>query len=309
MLDDIAELRTFVSIVGAGSLSAAAREMELALSVVSKRLASLERRAETRLIARNTRRLALTEEGQALYERAQRILAEVDEAEAVLTNGRVEPQGLLRVSAPVAFGRANVGPVCRDLVLAYPKISIDLVLTDRMVDLIDEGIDVVVRIGPPKDSRLVLRKLIDGYRIVVGAPEYLERRGTPVTPADLEGHECVHYRGVGTHWRLVDAGGQAIEVRATSRLRSNSGQVALDWALAGCGLVMNSWVDVAADLRTGRLVHVLPEWRSDPAPVCALFPSSRQLSSRVRLFVDAMADRLSAVARHERLLAADAQPV
>jgi DNA-binding transcriptional LysR family regulator len=132
--------------------------------------------------------------------------------------------------------------------------------------------------------------LIDDYRIVVGAPEYLERRGTPMTPADLEGHECVHYRGVGTHWRLVDAGGQAIEVRAASRLRSNSGQVALDWALAGCGLVMNSWVDVAADLRTSRLVHVLPEWRSDPAPVCALFPSSRQLSSRVRLFVDAMAD-------------------
>ena len=308
MLDDITELRTFVSIVGAGSLSAAAREMDLALSVVSKRLASLERRAEARLIARSTRRLALTEEGQALYERAQRILAEVDEAEAVLTSGRVEPQGLLRVSAPVAFGRANVGPVCRDLVLAYPKISIDLVLTDRMVDLIDEGIDVVVRIGPPKDSRLVLRKLIDDYRIVVGAPEYLERRGTPVTPADLEGHECVHYRGVGTHWRLVDAGGQEIEVRATSRLRSNSGQVALDWALASCGLVMNSWVDVAVDLRTGRLVHVLPEWRSDPAPVCALFPSSRQLSSRVRLFVDAMADWLSAVARHERLLATDAHP-
>jgi DNA-binding transcriptional LysR family regulator len=108
-----------------------------------------------------------------------------------------------------------------DLVLAYPKISIDLVLTDRMVDLIDEGIDVVVRIGPPKDSRLVLRKLIDDYRIVVGAPEYLERRGTPMTPADLEGHECVHYRGVGTHWRLVGSGGQAIEVRASSRLRSN----------------------------------------------------------------------------------------
>lgn len=292
MLDDITELRTFVGIVGAGSLSAAAREMELALSVVSKRLASLERRAEVRLIARNTRRLALTEEGQILYERARRILAEVDEAEAVLTSGRVEPQGLLRVSAPVAFGRAHVSPVCRDLVLAYPKISIDLVLTDRMVELIEEGIDVVVRIGPPKDSRLVLRKLIDDYRIVVGAPKYLEHRGTPMTPADLEGHDCVHYRGVGTHWRLVGSGGQAIEVRAASRLRSNSGQVALDWALAGRGLAMNSWVDVEPDLRAGRLVHVLPGWRSDPAPVCALFPSNRQLPSRVRLFIDAMADWL-----------------
>jgi DNA-binding transcriptional LysR family regulator len=293
MLDDIAELRTFVGIVGAGSLSAAAREMELALSVVSKRLASLERRTQARLIARSTRRLALTEEGQDLYERARRILAEVDEAEAVLTSGRLEPQGLLRVSAPVAFGRAHVSPVCRDLVLAYPKISIDLVLTDRMVELIEEGIDVVVRIGPPKDSRLVLRKLIDDYRVVVGSPEYLDHRGTPMTPADLEGHDCVHYRGVGTHWRLVGSGGQAIEVRAASRLRSNSGQVALDWALAGRGLVMNSWVDVEADLRTGRLVHVLPEWRSDPAPVCALFPSSRQLPSRVRLFIDAMADWLN----------------
>ena len=293
MLDDIKELRTFVNIVGAESLSAAARDMNLALSVVSKRLASLERRAEARLIARNTRRLALTEEGQNLYERAQRILAEVDEAEAVLTSGRVEPQGLLRVSAPVALGRAHVSPVCRNLVLAYPKISIDLVLTDRLVELIDEGIDVVVRIGPPKDSRLVMRKLIDDYRVVVGAPEYLEHRGTPMTPADLDGHDCVHYRGVGTHWRLVGSGGQAIEVRASSRLRSNSGQVVLDWALAGCGLAMNSWVDVEPDLRTGRLVHVLPEWRSDPAPVCVLFPSSRQLPSRVRLFIDAMADWLN----------------
>jgi DNA-binding transcriptional LysR family regulator len=293
MLNDIPELRTFVSIVGAGSLSAAAREMDLALSVVSKRLASLERRAEVRLIARSTRRLALTEEGQDLYERAQRILAEVDDAEAILTSGRVEPQGLLRVSAPVAFGRAHVGPVCRDLVNAYPRISIDLRLTDRMVDLIEEGIDVVVRIGPPRDSRLVMRKLIDDYRIVVGAPEYLEHRGTPMTPADLEDHDCVHYRGVGTHWRLVDSGGQAFEVRAASRLRSNSGQVALDWALAGCGLVMNSWVDVELDVRTGRLVHVLQGWRSDPAPVCALFPSSRQLPSRVRLFIDAMVDWLN----------------
>jgi DNA-binding transcriptional LysR family regulator len=293
LLDDIKELRTFVNIVGAESLSAAARDMNLALSVVSKRLASLERRAEARLIARNTRRLALTEEGQNLYERAQRILAEVDEAEAVLTSGRVEPQGLLRVSAPVALGRAHVSPVCRNLVLAYPKISIDLVLTDRLVELIDEGIDVVVRIGPPKDSRLVMRKLIDDYRVVVGAPEYLEHRGTPMTPADLDGHDCVHYRGVGTHWRLVGSGGQAIEVRASSRLRSNSGQVVLDWALAGCGLAMNSWVDVEPDLRAGRLVHVLPEWRSDPAPVCVLFPSSRQLPSRVRLFIDAMADWLN----------------
>jgi DNA-binding transcriptional LysR family regulator len=293
MLDDVTELRTFVRIIAAGSLSAAAREMGLALSVVSKRLATLERRADVRLIARSTRRLALTEEGQGLYERAQRILAEVDEAEAALTHGRVEPQGVLRVSAPVALGRAHVSPVCRDLVRAHPKLSIDLALTDRLVGLIDEGMDVVVRIGAPKDSGLVMRKLADNHRIVVGAPDYLDRCGTPRTPAGLADHEGLHYGGAGTHWRLVGPDGQSVEVRTASRLRSDNGEVAHDWALAGCGLIMKSWVDVEPDLRAGRLVRVLPGWRSDPAPVCALFPSSRQLPTRVRLFLDAMADRLN----------------
>ncbi|TMG84388.1 MAG: LysR family transcriptional regulator [Betaproteobacteria bacterium] len=293
MLDDINELRTFVSVVAARSLSAAAREMDLALSVVSKRLAALERRTGIRLIARSTRRLAPTEEGLDLYERAQRILAEVDQAEAALTSGQAEPQGLLRVSAPVAFGRLHVGPVCGALVREYRMLSIDLVLTDRLVDLIEEGVDVVVRIGPPQDSQLVMRKLIDDYRIVVGAPGYLQERGTPATPADLEAHDCVHYRGVGARWRLVSLTGEAVEVQADSRLRSNSGEAALDWALAGYGLVMNSWVDVKDYLRSGRLVHVLPEWRSDPAPVCALFPSRRQLPIRVRVFVDAMVDSLA----------------
>src|SRR5882757_3474000 len=251
MLDDVNELRTFISIVAARSLSAAAREMDLALSVVSKRLAALERRTGTRLIARSTRRFAPTEEGMDLYERAQRILAEVDQAEAALTSGQVEPRGLLRVSAPVAFGRVHVSPVCGDLVRTHPMLSIDLVLTDRMVDLIEEGIDVVVRIGPPKDSQLVMRKLIDDHRVVVGAPEYLQRRGTPATPAELEAHDCVHYRGVGTHWQLVGPAGQVVEVRADSRLRSNSGDAALDWALTGYGLVMNSWVDVKNHVRSG----------------------------------------------------------
>jgi len=292
MLDDITELRTFVIIVRARSLSAAAREMGLALSVVSKRLAALERRTKTRLITRSTRRLALTEEGLDLHERAQRILAEVDWAEAVLASGQVEPQGLLRVSAPVAFGRACVSLVCQDLVRAHAKISIDLRLTDRIVDLIEEGIDVAVRIGPPKGSQLAMRKLIDDYRVVVGAPEYLERRGTPKSPTDLENHDCVHYRGVGTHWRLVGPAGKSVDVRCASRLRSSSGEVALDWALAGCGLAMNSWVDVDRNLRAGRLIHVLPEWRSEPAPVCAVFAASHQLPARVRLFVDAMAESL-----------------
>jgi DNA-binding transcriptional LysR family regulator len=293
MLDDINELRTFVRIAAAGSLSAAGRDMGLALSVVSKRLATLERRTDTRLLARSTRRLSLTDEGAKFLDRAQRILAEVDEAEAALTHGRVEPQGVLRVSAPIALGRTHVGPVCQDLVRAYPKISIDVALTDRLVSLIDEGIDVVVRIGAPKISGLIMRKLADNHRVIVGAPDYLERAGTPTTPADLPNHECLHYGGAGELWRLVGPDGKVVEVEVASRLRSDNGEISHDWALSGCGLIMKSWIDVESDLRSGRLVHVLPEWRSASAPVCALFLSNRQVPTRVRVFLDAMAERLA----------------
>jgi LysR family transcriptional activator of dmlA len=295
MLDDIAELRTFVRIVAAGSLSAASREMGLALSVVSKRLATLERRAEVRLIARSTRSLSLTEEGRELFERAQRILGEVDEAEAALKRGRADPQGVLRVSAPHALGRTHVSPVCRDLIRAYPKISAELILTDRFVELIDERMDVVVRIGVLRDSDLVMRKLADSYRVIVAAPDYLASHGAPSVPEDLLSHECLLYRSAEPHWRLVGPAGKAVQLKVASRLRCNNGEVAHDWALAGCGLIMKSWVDVARDVRAGRLVQVLPGWRSEPTPICALFASGPRLPVRVRLFLDAMAARLAAI--------------
>lgn len=296
MLDDVSELRTFVRIVAAGSLSAAGRELGLALSVVSKRLAMLERRTDTRLLARSTRRLALTEEGQLLYDRAQRILAEIDEAEAALAHGRAEPQGVLRVSAPVSFGRSHVSPVCRDLGRAHPKLVIDLVLTDRTQDLIEERIDVAVRIGTPRDSDLVMRKLADNHRIVVAAPDYLARRGVPASPGELAQHDCLLYnRAARARWRLVDAGGRIADVQVTSRMHSDNGDVAHDWAVGGCGLVIKSWVDVAGDLAAGRLVRVLPGWSSEAAPVCALFPQNRQIPTRVRLFLDAMAARMQKV--------------
>jgi LysR family transcriptional activator of dmlA len=295
MLDDIGELRTFVRIATTGSLSAAGRDMGLALSVVSKRLATLERKTETRLIARNTRQLSLTEEGAKFFERAQRILAEVDEAEASLTHGSVEPQGTLRVSAPVALGRAHVGPVCRDLARTYNALSVELSLSDRLVGLIDENIDVVVRIGAPRDSALVMRKLADNHRVVVAAPAYLDAHGTPQTPGDLPQHQCLHHGALRTAWRLVGPDGKVREISVDSRLRSDNGEVSLDWALAGCGLILKSWIDVEADLRRGRLIQVLPEWRSEPAPVCALFPSNRLVPTRVRLFLDAMTTRLETV--------------
>jgi DNA-binding transcriptional LysR family regulator len=295
MLNDIAELRTFIRIATTGSLSAAGRDMGLALSVVSKRLATLERKTETRLIARNTRQLSLTEEGARFFERAQRILAEVDEAEASLTHGRVEPKGTLRVSAPVALGRAHVGPVCRDLARTYPELSVELSLSDRLVGLIDENIDVVVRIGAPRDSALVMRKLADNHRVIVAAPAYLEEYGAPLSPSDLPQHQCLHHGALRASWRLVGPGEEVQEVTVDSRLRSDNGEVSLDWALAGCGLILKSWIDVEPELRSGRLIHILPGWRSEAAPICALFPSNRLVPTRVRLFLEAMATRLERV--------------
>jgi DNA-binding transcriptional LysR family regulator len=193
------------------------------------------------------------------------------------------------------LGRAHVSPVCRDLVRAHPKISAELILTDRFVELIDERMDVVVRIGVLRDSDLVMRKLADNYRIIVAAPDYLESRGTPSVPEDLLSHECLLYRSAEPPWRLVGPTGKAVELKVASRLRCNNGDVAHDWALAGSGLIMKSWVDVARDVQAGRLVRVLPGWRSEPTPICALFPSNRRLPFRVRLFLDAMAERLAAI--------------
>lgn len=293
MFTDIAELRTFVGIVHAGSLSAASREMGVALSVVSKRLASLERRAQVQLIVRNTRHLSLTSEGSAFLERVRRILAEVDAAEHALLADRSEPHGTLRLSAPIALGRAHVSPVCREIIRGHPKLSIELELTDRTVDVIDEGMDVVVRIGLPKEQDVVMRKLSDNQRILVASPDYLRRCGEPMSPDELESHDCVLYHGRKASWRLVHADGSVVDVRVFARLHCDNGEVVHDWAIAGCGVVMKSWMDVRHDLAEGRLIRVLPDWCGEPAPICALLPQNRRIPPRVRLFLDAFASRMA----------------
>ena len=300
MIDDLQELRTFVRIVSAGSLSAAARATGVRLDAVSKRLASLEKRVGTRLVARTTRRLAPTDEGRELYERATRILAELDEAETVLRDGQAEPLGVLRISAPVTLGRRHVAIVCADLMRAHPKVSVELMLTDRLVDLVDERIDVVVRIGEPADSSAVMRKLVDNDRILVAAPSYVATHGHPAEPAALKHHACLTF-GLGpTTWALNGPQTARREVKVGSRLRSNSGDVAYDWALAGYGIMLKSRIDAIEELAAGTLVHVLPDWRSDPAPICALYPSNRMPGAKVTRFLDLMAARLRRSTRRLR---------
>lgn len=291
MLDSLPDLRIFTRVVATGSLSAAGRELNLSLAVVSKRLAALEERLGTRLINRTTRRLAVTEEGTVLFERALRILADVEDVETLITEGRSDPRGLLRVTAPLSFGRRHVAPVLQSLTEKYPGLTADLELTDRVVDLVEGGFDVAIRLGMLPDSSLLARKLADNNRVVVGSPAYLSRMGEPQTPRDLVRHRCLLFAGGGSSWTFTGPEGPVIQ-KVGGALRTSDGETAHAWALSGAGLVLKSIWDVADDLEAGRLVRVLSGWRTDAAAIHAVYPAGRHLSARVRVFIDAMASRL-----------------
>ncbi len=293
MLDDLNELRTFQRILALGSLSAAARDLGVGLAVVSKRLAALERRVGVRLVNRTTRRLSATGEGQALLAHVERMLEELGDAEARLSSGRDAPRGPLRISAPVAFGQIHVAPVAANLVARHPELTVDLRLDDRLIDLIEARIDVAVRIGAPKDSTAVMRKLADNRRILAASPDYLDRMGRPRTPRDTAGHAFLRYDDGAEPWRLEGPDGTVAEIETPCRLRADSGAVVNDWALAGHGIMLRSQADIAAELADRRLEQVLPHWRSGPAPIYVLYPSARYLTAKVKVFIDALAERLA----------------
>ncbi|WP_428718871.1 LysR family transcriptional regulator [Undibacterium curvum] len=291
---ELADMRLFVSAVACGSLSAAGRELGFSPAVGSKRLSRLETNLGVRLLQRSSRRLALTEEGGIYYERCLAILAEVTDAEAALGGDRREAQGVLRVSSPVALGRRWIGPALAELAMMAPRLTVQLTLTDQIVDLIEGGLDCVVRIGGASDSRLIARHLIDNRRIICATPAYLEKHGTPQNPDALSTHDCiVMSRGGLAHadWRLEQQEtGLQRTVRVKGRFATDNGELAHDWALAGLGLVRRSFLDVASELASGQLVEVLPQWAGADAPVQVLYASRRHLPVRVRLFIDHLAD-------------------
>ncbi|TXM72678.1 LysR family transcriptional regulator [Methylobacterium sp. WL12] len=288
MLDDLNELRTFRRIASLGSLTAAARDLGVGLAVVSKRLTTLERRAGVRLIQRTTRRLSMTDEGQALLVQVEQALDAIEAAEERIATGRDEPMGLLRVGAPVSFGRRHVAPILGRLAARHPRLDVDLRLDDRVTDLIGERIEVAIRIGPPRDSTMIMRRLAENRRILVAAPAYLDRHGRPSKPEDLVGLEGLSYGDATLPWRLLGLNGVETDIRLRIRLRSDSGDAVHDWALAGAGIMLKSALDLASDLAANRLERVLPDYASAPSPVYALFASGHSLSTRARAFVDAM---------------------
>ncbi len=296
-MDRLREMEIFAAVAGSGSLSAAARRLSLSVAVVSKQLAALEKRLGSRLVTRTTRKLALTEDGQAFFERCRGILDEIADAEQAVAGADGRLTGSIRITAPVAFGRSRLAPLIAAFAAQQPQLNFHLQLTDTIVDLLEENIDLAIRMGELTDSSLRARRLVANQRLICGAPTYFRTRGIPQQLEDLAGHDCIAISGSGGSgqvWRFT--GDEETALRISGRLSASNGEVAYAWMLAGLGLVQKSIWDVADDLRDGKLIAVLPQYRRVEA-VHAVFPPGRQVPHRLTCFVDFIAKELQAVER------------
>lgn len=287
-MEFVGDMQIFVKVVAAGSLSGAACELGFSTAMVSKRVSRLERRLGVRLLARTTRKLHLTEEGKLFHERCLRILAEIDEFETAVSAKRAQPRGTLRVTAPASFGRLHVAPLIKDFIARYPELRIQLDLTERIVDVVEEGYDMAVRVAELDDSSLVARVLAPNRRIVCASPGYLKRYGAPRIPADLVHHNCLFVSAAGRRqdtWRLLGPNGPET-VKVTGALECNNGEVIHRWALDGLGLALKSTWDVGESLRKGRLKALFTEHTPRGVKIYAVYPHRQFIPPKVRLFVD-----------------------
>ncbi len=298
-MDPFFELKNFVEVVEAGSLSGAADRLNVTKSVVSRRLKALESRLGTPLMTRTTRRQSLTEVGEEFYERSLNLLADLESAEEAVTAQEETLRGRLRIAAPQSFGFKHVAPVVLEFMTLYPDLLIDLDLSDRRVDLVREGFDVAIRVGVLADSTLRARRLGSVHLVVCASPGYLERCGTPKTPDDLRHHQCIRYSQVSSiHvWHYRDRKQRPGQVRVPIRALSSSGDFIREAAIAGFGVVLMPGFLVDEALSAGTLVPVLKnyEWYEAVSRpnVYAVFPPAQHRSRRVRVFTDFLAERLS----------------
>lgn len=290
-LSNPAEMAVFVRAVESGGFSPAARALALTPSAVSKVVTRLEDRLGVRLLNRTTRSLSLTPEGEQYFTRAQRILAEIEQAEGEVTRARLAPRGLLRAHTSVAFGLHQLPPVLPEFVARYPEIELMLTVTDRLADLVDEGIDVAVRLGKLPDSTLVTRKITDIERVVCAAPSYLAKHGTPKAPDDLRQHNCLRLftQPALSVWPFNDphARGRPRMIEVEGRLSANNADTLLQMAVGGLGIARLADLTVGAALQSGALVPVLAEYHYvEPVPLQALMPPGRHRLPKVTAMVD-----------------------
>ena len=291
MSGSLYEMSVFAKVVAAGSLTAAGRDLGVSTAVVSRRLAALEARLGVRLVNRTTRRLALTDEGASYHEACARILAEIEDADAAAAARRVEPQGVLKVALPASFGHKHIAPLVPPFAARYPKIQLAFSLSDRTVNVIEEGYDLAVRIGELEDSSLAARKLAPNRRVVCASPGYLRRHEAPRTPADLLQHNCLTTTDLQMNWEYKGPDGRRGTVRVSGHYACDNWEVLREWALAGLGVALKSTWDVRLQLEGGSLVPLLPgyDFGTDVA-IYAIYPHRRYLPAKTRVFIDYLAE-------------------
>lgn len=294
-MDSFSDLAFFRLLLKHGSLAATAHEMGVTPPSVSKRLAALESRLGVRLLHRTTRRICLTPEGEIYLGEGARLLDDMDELERRVAGAKAQPAGLMRVAATLGFGRRHVAPLLSKFAKLYPAVEIQLSLTDRHVNLVEQGFDAAIRIGELPDASLTARLLANNRRLLCASPAYLRREGAPAAPRELQRHQCIVLREndeiYGT-WHLR-AGSEQEAVKVRGALSSNDGDCVLTWALEGHGVMLRSEWDVAPYLRSGRLQRVLEDWEPPPANIYVVFPTRANLSAKTRAFVDFMHERMA----------------
>ncbi len=291
-MPDTEDFAIFVRVVELGSLSAAGRDMRLSAAVVSNRIARLEKDVGTRLLNRTTRHVSLTEEGSSYYDHCVVILNELEQAESAITSVNAEPRGPIKVTAPTVFGRLHVAPHVPRFLERHPQMQVRLHLTDALVDLVQERVDLAIRIAELTDSTSIVRTLAPNRRLIVASPEYLKTHPAPKQPEDLLDHNCLLLRFPGSkqfRWTLQGREGP-VTLRVSGNMDSNSGEALRDWCLAGQGLALKSLWEIVDDLNEGSLVPVLTDFPPPSHAIYAMYPHSQHVPPRVRAFIDFLAE-------------------
>lgn len=305
-MDRIGDLQLFLRVVDLGSISAAARSLEISVAVASQRLQRLEKTLGVRLIHRSTRQLRVTPEGAALAEQGRPLVEDLEALTSSLKKAAKDVSGTLRVTVPAAFGRQYISPLLPTFLARHPRLRVSIDMSDPMQDLVGEGFDLAIRIGQVQEQSLVARRLTNNRRLLCAAPAYLKRRGVPKSPEDLREHDCLLMmgaKGPRDQWTLTAPDGTETTIRVRGRLESNMGEVIRDAAIAGMGISLHSAWHVCEDLLAGRLTQVLPKYQLAPSAIYAVMPPRRLMLPRVRAFIDFLVEHFGESPPWERHLA------
>ena len=286
-MDKLASIRAFTKVVGHGSFSEAARVLRISRSAVSKYVSDLEEELGVQLINRTTRSVGPTQDGHIYYERCLAILADLEEADLAISHAQVNPRGTLRVNAPMSFGTLHLGRAVADLMAKYPKLRIELILSDELVDPVQDGFDVTVRVAELPSSSLIARAIVPAHRVVCGAPSYLKGRGAPTHPSELKAHDCLSYGYLATanRWKLTGPDGDHW-IKIPGTLCTNNAEVLKDAAIKGLGIALLPTFIAGPELRNGTLREIMTDYKAPELTLYAIYPPNRHLSVKVRVFID-----------------------